>query len=80
MRVLDAHAELNHRYRKLIDDSRQVLDDPEIRLTQARGVAKKLLVLTKAAGEDLLAGLREHERDRLHAGLAQARDLIRGRQ
>jgi hypothetical protein len=76
LRVVDAHADLNRRYRKLIDDSRQALDGSEIRLTQARGIAKKLLVLTKAAGEDLLTGLSQQERDRLDTGLAQARELI----
>lgn len=77
LRVVDAHADLNRRYRTLIDDSRRLLDGTDIRLTQARGVAKKLLVLAKAAGEDLTATLSDQERDRLDAGLTQARDLLR---
>src|SRR3979409_1015692 len=41
--VVDQYAELNHRYRKLIRDSREVLGAERIRLTQARGVAQRLL-------------------------------------
>lgn len=77
LRIVDSGAELGHRYRKLLDDARRVLDNTEIRVTQARGIAKKLLVLTKAAGPDFLAGLTAPERERLDAGLAQAHDLIR---
>jgi hypothetical protein len=75
--VVNAHADLNRRYRKLISDSQQVLDGPEIRRTQARGIAKKLLVLVKAAGPDFPAGLSRPDRDRLEDGLAQAADLLR---
>jgi hypothetical protein len=77
LRIVDARADLNRRYRKLIDDAREVLDSTEIRVTQARGIAKKLLVPTKAAGPDLVATLAAQERERLDAGLTQARDLIR---
>ena len=76
--VVDQHAELNHRYRKLLHDSRQVLASSEIRLTQARGVAKKLLVLVKAAGPAMRSGLRAEDDAAVDAGLAQADDLIRG--
>jgi hypothetical protein len=74
--VLSVHADLNHRYRKLMHDSRQVLGGEEIRRTQARGIAKKLLVLAKAAGPDFRAGLPATDRDLLDAGLAQANELI----
>lgn len=76
LRIIDSRADLNHRYRRLLDDARQVLTSTEIRVTQARGIAKKLLVLTKAAGPDLPAGLAADERERLDAGLTQAHALI----
>jgi hypothetical protein len=75
--VVDAHAGLNYRYRRLIDDSRHVLDAAEIRQTQARGIAKKLMVLVKAAGQDFRAELTTSERNLLDAGLAQADELVR---
>jgi hypothetical protein len=75
--VLSVHADLNHRYRKLIHDSRLVLGAEKIRRTQARGIAKKLLVLAKAAGPDFRAALATTDRDLLDAGLAQADELIR---
>lgn len=76
--VVDRHAELNHRYRKLIHDSRQLLGGGDVRLTQARGMAKKLMVLVRAAGTDFRAGLGSHDRDALDAGLAQADELVYG--
>jgi hypothetical protein len=77
LEVLDQHAELNHRYRKLIEESREVLAAEEIRLTQARGIAKRLLVLVKAAGPDFAGELEASERSRLRSGLDQGDDLIR---
>ncbi|PKW12955.1 hypothetical protein [Saccharopolyspora spinosa] len=74
--VIDGHAELNHRYRKLIADSRQVLAADEIRLTQARGLAKRLMVLVKAAGPGFRDGLPEVARTALDVGLAQADALV----
>lgn len=74
--VVDERAELNHRYRKLITDSRAALAAPQVRLTQARGIGKKLLVLVKAAGPDFRSGLAEAEQAALDAGLAQANELI----
>lgn len=74
--VVDAHADLNHRYRRLITDSRQSLAAEEIRLTQARGIAKKLMVLVKAAGTGFADGLDAADRKALEAGLAQADELV----
>ena len=74
--VVDEHADLNHRYRKLIADSRQTLAADEIRLTQARGLAKRLLVLVKAAGPTFRDDLDEPSRRALEAGLTQANTLI----
>lgn len=74
--VVDAHAELNHRYRRLITDSRTALSGEEVRLTQARGIAKKLMVLVKAAGVDFADQLPAAERRTLDAGLAQADQLV----
>ncbi|CAM06045.1 hypothetical protein A8924_7243 [Saccharopolyspora erythraea NRRL 2338] len=74
--VVDERAELNHRYRKLIADSRQVLEGPRVRLTQARGIAKRLMVLVKAAGPGFADGLGERERAALEEGLAQAESLV----
>ena len=76
--VVDEHAALNYRYRKLIRDSREVLGAERIRLTQARGVAKRLMVLVKAAGPELPAGLGQRQRDVLQNGLAQADELVYG--
>lgn len=76
--VVDRHAELNHRYRKLIDDSRVLLAGEEVRLTQARGIAKKLMVLVRRAGEGFRESLAERERAALDAGLGQADDLVYG--
>jgi hypothetical protein len=74
--VVDSHAELNHRYRKLIADSRQTLADREIRLTQARGLAKRLMVLVKAAGPTFRDELPDAARAALDSGLAQANALV----
>lgn len=76
--VVDEHAELNHRYRKLIAESRQVLAGDEIRLTQARGLAKRLMVLVKAAGPGFREDLPEPARQALDVGLAQADALVFG--
>jgi hypothetical protein len=76
LNVVDGHAELNHRYRKLIADSRQTLAGREIRLTQARGLAKRLMVLVKAAGPNFHDELPDKPRAALDAGLAQANALI----
>lgn len=76
--VVDEHADLNHRYRKLIHDSRQLLTGEDVRVTQARGMAKKLMVLVRAAGADFRAGLTVRDRDALDAGLAQADELVHG--
>lgn len=78
MQIIDEQAELNHRYRKLVRESRQVLDTEQIRLTQARGVAKKLMVLAKAAGSSLTERLPRADRDALAAGLAEADELVHG--
>ncbi|GAB3374086.1 MULTISPECIES: hypothetical protein [Amycolatopsis] len=77
IRIVDDHGDLNHRYEALIDDSQVVLDSNRIRLTQARGLAKRLVVLAKAAGTEMRAQLTRTERDVLDAGLAQADGLIR---
>lgn len=74
--VVDARAELNHRYRRLITDSRAALEGSQVRLTQARGIAKKLMVLVKAAGPEFVDGLPEAERTAVRDGLAQADVLI----
>ncbi len=76
--VVDEHAELNHRYRKLITDSRQMLAAEQVRLTQARGLAKRLMVLVKAAGPQLRDGLDADRLDQLAAGLTQADELVSG--
>ncbi|UUV28651.1 hypothetical protein NQK81_28170 [Amycolatopsis roodepoortensis] len=75
--IVDDHADLNSRYRGLIDDSRVSLGSGRLRLTQARGLAKRLVVLARAAGTDMRAQLTKTERDALDAGLAQAAVLIR---
>lgn len=77
LEVVDSRAELNHRYRKLITDSRAVLARPRIRLTQARGIGKKLMVLVKAAGPDFRAELPDSERAAVDEGLEQADELVR---
>lgn len=74
--VVDARAEINHRYRRLITDSRTALEASRVRITQARGIAKKLMVLVKAAGPGFVDGLPEAERTAVRDGLAQADDLI----
>lgn len=76
--VVDARAELNHRYRKLITDSRQALAARQVRLTQARGIGKKLMVLVKAAGPEFRTALDETEAAAIDAGLAQADELVYG--
>lgn len=74
--VVDAHAEINHRYRKLIHDSRAMLAAADVRLTQARGMGKKLMVLVRAAGEAFRDELEVADREALDAGLKQANDLV----
>lgn len=74
LRALDEHAELNHRYRKMLTETRELLRTPEIRLTQARGAAKRLVVLCRAAGAvDEFPG---HAADAVRAGQEQADSLI----
>ncbi|AUS77679.1 hypothetical protein C1701_04080 [Actinoalloteichus sp. AHMU CJ021] len=53
MELLDRHATLNDRYRRLIADARPVFVDPAPRGSQVRGVAKKLIVLVRAARAEL---------------------------
>lgn len=74
--VVDEHAELNHRYRRLIAESRQTLRSEQIRLTQARGVAKKLMVLVKAGGEQFRCVLEPTAQHTVDDGLAQADELV----
>ncbi|MBB5154701.1 hypothetical protein [Saccharopolyspora phatthalungensis] len=76
LEVVNGHAELNHRYRKLIAESRQTLATDEVRLTQARGLAKRLMVLVKAAGPTFREELPEAVRAELEAGLSQANTLV----
>lgn len=76
MKVVDEHAEFNHRYRRMLGDSRQLLAAEEIRLTQARGLAKKLLVLVRAAGAQMRAELDTGESEAIDSGLARANELI----
>ena len=71
-------ADFNERYRRLISDSREQLAQQEIRLTQARGIAKKLMVLSRRAGEDFHARLDEPSSAQLRAGLDQADELVHG--
>lgn len=78
MRLVEQYNELNHRYQRLIAESRRQLDSERVRLTQARGMAKKLMVLTKASGDDLRDKLDPTQRDTLDAGLAQADELVYG--
>ncbi|RRO13011.1 hypothetical protein EIL87_25470 [Saccharopolyspora rhizosphaerae] len=76
LQLLDTHADLNDRYRKMLHESLAQLAEPQIRLTQARGLAKRLMVLLKAAGPDLEADLPPEARVTLEAGRAQADDLV----
>ncbi|SFT59438.1 hypothetical protein SAMN04487904_104122 [Actinopolyspora lacussalsi subsp. righensis] len=76
--VVDRYAEINHRYRKLIHDSREMLAATDVRLTQARGMGKKLMVLVRAAGSDFRERLPQEQRHLLDAGLRQADDLVYG--
>lgn len=76
LELLDSHADLNHRYRKMLDESRQLLAEPQIRLTQARGLAKRLMVLIKAAGPGFPDTLAADARETLSAGEAKANDLV----
>lgn len=71
-----ARADLNDRYRKLIHDSRELLAQDRVRLTQARGIAKKLMVLSRRAGEDFRGGLDASSAAELRAGLDQADELV----
>ncbi|WP_433870339.1 hypothetical protein [Saccharopolyspora sp. CA-218241] len=74
--VVAEHAGLNHRYRKLIAASRAELDAERVRTTQARGIAKRLLVLVKAAGPDFAGELPADAARDLRAGLDQADVLV----
>lgn len=53
MELLDRHATLNDRYRRLVSDARPVFVEPAPRTSQVRGVAKKLIVLVRAARGEL---------------------------
>ena len=76
LEVVDRQAELNHRYRKLIHDSRALLARRQVRITQARGIAKKLMVLVRAAGSNFREQLDEQQVRALDDGLAQANELV----
>ena len=76
LEIVDRRAELNRRYRKLIHDSRALLAQPTVRLTQARGIAKKLMVLVKAAGTTFRDELEPQQAHVLDDGLAQANELV----
>lgn len=76
MDLMDRHVDLGPRYHKLITESQQQLAATDVRLTQARGIAKKLMVLAKASGDDLRAALTETEHRTLDAGLTQADELV----
>ncbi|KAA5833371.1 hypothetical protein ABT337_19655 [Saccharopolyspora hirsuta] len=76
LEVVDQHAELDHRYRRMLADSQRTLTAEEIRLTQARGLAKRLLVLVKAAGPDFRSTLPAAAQAALDTGSAQANALI----
>ncbi|WP_235874890.1 hypothetical protein [Saccharopolyspora aridisoli] len=76
LELLDSRADLNHRYRKMLDESRQLLTADQIRLTQARGLAKRLMVLIKAAGPDFPGTLEHESREILRAGETKADDLV----
>lgn len=76
LEILDEHSDLNHRYRKMLDESRQMLTADEVRLTQARGLAKRLMVLLKAAGEEFPDSLSEDLRTALDAARERADSLV----
>ncbi|MEB3368686.1 hypothetical protein [Saccharopolyspora mangrovi] len=76
LQLLDTRADLNDRYRKMLHESLAMLAEPQIRLTQARGLAKRLMVLIKAAGPDFPATLTADARETLAAGEAKADDLV----
>jgi len=76
MELMDRHVDLGPRYHKLITESRQQLTGTEVRLTQARGIAKKLMVLAKASGDDLRNRLSDTENSTLDAALEQADELV----
>ncbi|GAB2746157.1 hypothetical protein GCM10027174_20090 [Salinifilum aidingensis] len=74
--VVDERAVLNHRYRKLIHTSREELAAEHVRLSQARGIAKRLMVLARAGGEGFAESLPAEERRALDDGLAKADELV----
>ena len=76
LELLDAEAPLNDRYRKMLTESRDLLAAPQIRLTQARGLATRLMVLINAAGPDFPGTLGEDGVETLNAGKTQADDLV----
>ncbi|GAA2330160.1 hypothetical protein GCM10009854_01190 [Saccharopolyspora halophila] len=76
LEILDEHADLNHRYRKMLDESRQMLSADEVRLTQARGLAKRLMVLLKAAGQEFPDALNGELRTALDAARDRADSLV----
>jgi hypothetical protein len=74
--VVHRRADLNYRYRRMVDDSRGVLAAEHIRLTQARGLAKRLMVLAKAVGPELRERVGDSDRAALEDGLRQADELV----
>ncbi|MDI2029096.1 hypothetical protein QFW96_10770 [Saccharopolyspora sp. TS4A08] len=76
LELLDSRADLNDRYRAMLQESLALLTQPQIRLTQARGLAKRLMVLIKAAGPDFPDALDETSRNTLTAGRSKADDLV----
>lgn len=74
--VIDERAGLNHRYRKLIHTSREELAEKHVRLSQARGIAKRLMVLARAGGEGFAESLPAEQRRALEDGLAKADELV----
>lgn len=76
LHVVEEHAELNHRYNKLISESQRQLAGQRVRLTQARGIAKKLMVLVRAGGDELRGKLSTTEGETLDAGMAEANELV----
>lgn len=76
MQILDAHADINHRYRKLIHESLRDLDKQHVRLTLARGIAKRLIVLSRAAGAAVREQLTAGEAETLDTALAKADRLV----
>lgn len=75
MQLVAHRADLGARQR-LVDDSQHQLAAEQIRLTQARGIAKKLMVIVNACGDDLRGKLTDVEERTLDDGLSQATELV----